>query len=460
MTARTIKNATTDAVISTETFTYDAAGNITGGSASTTFVYDTNNRLVTYNGNAVSYDLDGNMLNNGVSTFTYDSSNKLITAGNCTYTYNAEDVRIRNICGNADTTYTYDTNCKLSKLLMKTTNNVVTKYVYGLGLIGEETSNVIKVYHFDYRGSTVVVTDSTGAITDTFEYDTYGKVIARTGTSDIIFYYNGRDGVATDTNGLFYMRARYYSPDMRRFVNADILHGKISDSTSINRYSYANGNPVSFIDPFGLSSRDSSDLFTIEDIQKLQEIYEFLGLGLEMSDMTVEAMYRYLREGLETAVRPNNIGVGVWRKQIENDIKWVDDLLGPSSKISKHLDLLSLPWIDALSIGVNTTVNLYDNIKNGESQERINAEIVTDIFLGTGGVLITAGATKLGAFLGSFIPIPIVGTAVGSILGFAVGLLIDETYEYFTEKFVYNDMTFKEYAVEYLTENQDLYLGN
>ncbi|MBQ2915601.1 MAG: hypothetical protein IJE51_02305 [Clostridia bacterium] len=37
VTARTIKNATTDAVISTETFTYDAAGNITGGSANILF---------------------------------------------------------------------------------------------------------------------------------------------------------------------------------------------------------------------------------------------------------------------------------------------------------------------------------------------------------------------------------------------------------------------------------------
>ena len=47
------------------------------------------------------------------------------------------------------------------------------------------------------------------------------------------------------------MRARYYSPDMRRFINADILHGEISDSTSLNRYSYVNGNPVSFVDPTG-----------------------------------------------------------------------------------------------------------------------------------------------------------------------------------------------------------------
>ena len=49
------------------------------------------------------------------------------------------------------------------------------------------------------------------------------------------------------------MRARYYSPDMRRFINTDIIHGKISDSTSLNRYAYVNGNPVSFTDPFGLA---------------------------------------------------------------------------------------------------------------------------------------------------------------------------------------------------------------
>ena len=56
MTERTVKNATTNAVISTETFTYDAAGNITGGSADDTFVYDPNNRLTNYNRSAVTYN--------------------------------------------------------------------------------------------------------------------------------------------------------------------------------------------------------------------------------------------------------------------------------------------------------------------------------------------------------------------------------------------------------------------
>lgn len=252
VTNRTIKNEC-DLIISSENYSYDAAGNIIDAPNSC-FLYDANNRLIVFDGNSVSYDMDGNMVRSSSNTFEYDSANRLIKAGGHTYTYNAEDVRIRNLCSDADTTYTYNTNCKLSQLLTKTTNGITTKYVYGHGLIGEEKEGYFKTYHFDYRGSTVAITDTNGYITDTFKYDTYGNLISRTGYSFVIFGYNGRDGVITDKNGLIYMRARYYSPAMRRFINADILHGEISDSTSLNRYSYVNGNPVSFVDPFGLSA--------------------------------------------------------------------------------------------------------------------------------------------------------------------------------------------------------------
>ena len=137
---------------------------------------------------------------------------------------------------------------------MKTTGSTVTKYVYGNGLIGEETKGAFKTYHFDYRGSTVAITNSNGNVTDTFKYDTYGKLTGRTGTSTVIFGYNGRDGVITDDNGLIYMRARYYSPDMKRFINADVLPGDISNVVTLNRYAYANGNPVSLVDPLGLEA--------------------------------------------------------------------------------------------------------------------------------------------------------------------------------------------------------------
>ncbi|MCY9748042.1 pre-toxin TG domain-containing protein, partial [Paenibacillus larvae] len=81
-------------------------------------------------------------------------------------------------------------------------------------------------------------------------------MLRKTGDTKQPFLYNGRDGVVTDDNGLYYMRARYYNPDIKRFINRDVLTGSISVGQTLNRYAYVNGNPVSYIDPFGLS-RDS-----------------------------------------------------------------------------------------------------------------------------------------------------------------------------------------------------------
>ena len=110
VTKRTIKDLN-DTVLSEESFSYDLAGNITSAPSSS-FQYDTNNRVMTFNGNCVSYDADGNMLDNGVKVFTYDSTNKLTSAGGHTYTYNADNVRIRNLCADEDTTYIYNTYYK------------------------------------------------------------------------------------------------------------------------------------------------------------------------------------------------------------------------------------------------------------------------------------------------------------------------------------------------------------
>ena len=78
----------------------------------------------------------------------------------------------------------------------------------------------------------------------------------------IRFLYNGQLGVVTDDSGLYYMRSRYYNPEIKRFINQDILTGNIGNSASLNRYSYVEGNPVSYTDPFGLSPfRAAHDFF-------------------------------------------------------------------------------------------------------------------------------------------------------------------------------------------------------
>jgi RHS repeat-associated protein len=59
-------------------------------------------------------------------------------------------------------------------------------------------------------------------------------------------------GVMTYASGLYYMRARYYHPEIRRFVNQDILLGEIFEGQTLNRYAYVTGRPVNYVDPFGL----------------------------------------------------------------------------------------------------------------------------------------------------------------------------------------------------------------
>ena len=79
------------------------------------------------------------------------------------------------------------------------------------------------------------------AVTDRFQYGPYGELVNHVGTTFTPFEFNGRDGVMTDSNGLYYMRTRYYNPDIRRFVNRDVAQGSIDNGSSLNRFAYVNG---------------------------------------------------------------------------------------------------------------------------------------------------------------------------------------------------------------------------
>jgi RHS repeat-associated protein len=96
----------------------------------------------------------------------------------------------------------------------------------------------------------VALTDGTGTVTDRIEYSPYGTISWRAGTTDTPFLYNGRYGVQTDTNGLLFMRARYYNPYLCRFLNPDPL----GFTGGLNFYAYADGNPITLLDPFGLGA--------------------------------------------------------------------------------------------------------------------------------------------------------------------------------------------------------------
>jgi RHS repeat-associated protein len=223
-----------------------------------TATYDDDNRLATVNGQTVTHDADGNMTygpirpDSGNINLTYNSRNQLTNADAISYAYDAEGVRRTLTDANGSTRDVTDPNATMSRLLVRHhPDGSQTYYVYGLGLLYEvDEAETTKTYHFDQVGSTILRTGDTGKELGWAEYSAYGLLVRKSGDMETPFLYNGQWGVQTDPNGLLNMRARYYSPYLMRFLNAD----PIGFGGGSNWFTYADGNPISNTDPFGLWS--------------------------------------------------------------------------------------------------------------------------------------------------------------------------------------------------------------
>jgi RHS repeat-associated protein len=136
-------------------------------------------------------------------------------------------------------------------------------------------------YGYDGFGSTRQLLDGAGVVTDTFAYDGFGNLVARTGTTPNQYLYRGE---ALDAGtGMYYLRARWYRPGVGRFLTIDKyerdllssgpqrLAKQVSksgalklvqqffeayrfDSMCSSLYCYSYGDPIGFIDPSGLSA--------------------------------------------------------------------------------------------------------------------------------------------------------------------------------------------------------------
>ncbi|HZX49126.1 MAG TPA: RHS repeat-associated core domain-containing protein, partial [Nitrospirota bacterium] len=258
-------------VISSYTYTLDAIGNHENTaqneplipiipSQNVTYTHDAENRMTDAGGVTNTFDANGNMTARGSDTFTYDYNDRLVesTVGGVLtqYKYDGFGNRLVKIEGGTTTRYVQDINGSLNNVLAETdaTGTIAAYYVYGLGLISKVLPDgTAHYYHYDSRGSTIALTDAGENVTDSYAYDPFGNVVNRTGATANPFRYVGRYGLIDEGNGLTYIRARYYVPELGRFITKDPLTGKDGDTQSLNRYVYAVNNPVRLVDISGLS---------------------------------------------------------------------------------------------------------------------------------------------------------------------------------------------------------------
>jgi RHS repeat-associated protein len=93
------------------------------------------------------------------------------------------------------------------------------------------------------------LTNSAGAVTDTYEYDAFGNLLNKTGTTPNEMLYRGEQW---DSDlGLYHLRARWYDAQSGRFMSRDPNAANIKIPATLHKYLYAQGDPVNGVDPTG-----------------------------------------------------------------------------------------------------------------------------------------------------------------------------------------------------------------
>ena len=213
----------------------------------TTYTNNARNETTAVGNTAYTFDGNGAMNNQAGQAITWDTKDNLVTRNGITYFYDGNETR------RAKTGERYVIN-ELSNSVLAETNDAgmyLYYYVYGpTGLLYRQNAitNAVEYYHYDFRGSTVAMTDASQNVVRQYQYDAYGRILQQTPAAtsdDNPFRYVGQYGVQYEDASLYFMRARYYDPNTGKFLSEDPIW-------STNLFAYGDNNPILNNDPSGL----------------------------------------------------------------------------------------------------------------------------------------------------------------------------------------------------------------
>jgi RHS repeat-associated protein len=199
------------------------------------------------------YDANGNMIQDTTTNkcYGYNDANQMKNVTDCAtkqkiaeYWYDSAGRRIKSVV-NGVTTYYPTEDFEMNVSGTKADN---ATYFYANGeRVARKDAQGVHYYHGDHLGSTSVVSGQSGAEEERVEYLPYGKVLS--GGKTTKYLYTGKE-LGAET-GLYYYGARYYNPNMTRFIQPDKIIQDIFDPQTLNHYAYVRNNPLKYIDPTG-----------------------------------------------------------------------------------------------------------------------------------------------------------------------------------------------------------------
>ncbi|WP_459195784.1 RHS repeat domain-containing protein [Wukongibacter baidiensis] len=206
--------------------------------------YDGNGNLITTTkGGSADTEISSYKYNQLNQMIEYTSPGSVITS----YSYDGNGLRKTKTSGSITTGFYYSGG----NVINETENGVFkARNIRGINIIAREDNQGTKAYYlYNGHGDTVNLVTNTGEILNTYDYDVYGKAKVEEGSTDNPYRYAGE--YYDEESELYYLRARYYDPNIARFISEDSYKGDPSYPLSLNLYTYTYNNPIKYIDPSG-----------------------------------------------------------------------------------------------------------------------------------------------------------------------------------------------------------------
>ena len=207
----------------------------------------------------VTYDNAGNVTNDGAHRYAWDAENRLtgVDGAANVFGYDAAGLRVTK----PGTVYIYSGRDLIAEYASgAAAGSPRVEYIHAAGQLAASISNGVFTYYYADTLSNRLGADASGTVNRTYGHFPFGEDWYETGAaSKWKFTTYERD---TDSTGLDYAQARFFSPMFGRFLSTDPVNGNPIGPQSWNRYSYVQNDPINFLDPTGLSPRGHHENLT------------------------------------------------------------------------------------------------------------------------------------------------------------------------------------------------------
>lgn len=221
-------------------------------------------QLAAFDGHTITYDSLGNPLSyyNGYAyTFTWKDGRRLATLNtgstSVSYKYNSDGIRYEKTVNGAVHKYYLMGSTITAETIIDGTNTTHIEYFYdNYGPYGFSIDGTFYYYVKNLQGDVTQIRDENNNLIASYVYDAWGKVLSTTeyttnniGAKNAIryrgYYYDAE-------SNLYYLNARYYDPQVKRFLNPDAILGANGGLVGYNMFAYCNNNPIAYYDKSGL----------------------------------------------------------------------------------------------------------------------------------------------------------------------------------------------------------------